>query len=93
MSAYRTLLSSSTRTRIIAPQLRTQTVAVRQYSSPLKVFMDTIKDQIKKDKELQQGVKSLQDESGKFADRDALKKAKEMYEKAKVINIYIYKYN
>ncbi|KAG2223238.1 hypothetical protein INT45_006119 [Circinella minor] len=84
MSAYRTLLSSSTRTRIIAPQLRTQTVAVRQYSSPFKVFMDTIKDQIKKDKELQQGVKSLQDESGKLAESDALKKAKEMYEKAKL---------
>ncbi|KAI7856078.1 hypothetical protein BDC45DRAFT_504252 [Circinella umbellata] len=84
MSAYRTLLSSSTRTRIIAPQLRTQTVAVRQYSSPFRVFMDTIKDQIKKDKELQDGVKSLQDESGKFAESDALKKAKEMYEKAKL---------
>ncbi|KAI8143991.1 hypothetical protein BJV82DRAFT_557765 [Fennellomyces sp. T-0311] len=83
MSAYRTLLSSSARTRIV-PHLRTQATSVRHYSSPLKVFMDTIRDQIKKDKELQQGVKSLQDESGKLAESDALKKAKEMYEKAKV---------
>ncbi|KAI9274504.1 hypothetical protein BDA99DRAFT_497717 [Phascolomyces articulosus] len=84
MSAYRTLLSTSARTRIVAPQLRTQNTTVRHYSSPFKVFMDTIKDQIKKDKELQQGVKSLQDESGKLNESEALKKAKEMYEKAKL---------
>lgn len=56
---------------------------VRHYSSPLKVFMDTIRDQMKKNKDLQEGVKSLQDESGKLAESDALRKAKEMYEKAK----------
>lgn len=39
---------------------------------------------MKKNKDLQEGVKSLQDESGKLAESDALRKAKEMYEKAKV---------
>lgn len=46
--------------------------------------MDTIKEQMNKNKDVQQGVKSLQDESGKFADSEALKRAKEMFEKAKV---------
>ncbi|KAI9313415.1 hypothetical protein BX666DRAFT_684709 [Dichotomocladium elegans] len=80
MSAYRSLLLSSSRARIVP---RAQPQAVRHYSSPLKVFMDTIREQVKKNKELQQGVKSLQDESGKVSESDALKKAKEMYEKAK----------
>lgn len=71
------------RTRLV-PSTRVQAVSVRHYSSPLKVFVDTIREQIKKNKEIQEGVKSLQDESGKLAESDALKKAKEMYEKAKV---------
>lgn len=83
MSAYRSLLSSSARVRL-APRAAQHTMPVRHYSSPLKVFMDTIRDQMKKNKDLQEGVKSLQDESGKLAESDALRKAKEMYEKAKV---------
>lgn len=74
---------SAARTRLV-PAARLQAVPVRHYSSPLKVFVDTIREQIKKNKEIQEGVKSLQDESGKLAESDALKKAKEMYEKAKV---------
>ncbi|CAM0143157.1 protein translocase subunit [Umbelopsis sp. WA50703] len=58
------------------------TTSVR-HSSILKAFVDTIKDQVKKNKDLQQGVKSLQDESGKVYDSEALKKARELYEKAK----------
>jgi import inner membrane translocase subunit TIM44 len=49
-----------------------------------KAFVETIKDQVKKSSDLQQGVKSLQDESGKVYDSEALKKARELYEKAKV---------
>jgi hypothetical protein len=60
------------------------TTSVR-HSSILKAFVDTIKDQVKKNKDLQQGVKSLQDESGKVYDSEALKKARELYEKAKVM--------
>ncbi|KAF9908755.1 protein translocase subunit [Linnemannia zychae] len=46
-------------------------------------FVETLKEQIKKNKELQDSVKKLQDESGKAGDSDALKKAKEAFEKAK----------
>lgn len=42
--------------------------------------MDTLKDQMKKDKD----IKTLQDETGRLNDSEALKKAKEMFEKAKV---------
>lgn len=42
--------------------------------------MDTLKDQMKKEK----NVKTLQDESGRLNDSETLKKAKEMFEKARV---------
>lgn len=60
------------------------TTSVR-HSSVFKAFIDTIKDQVKKNQDLQQGVKSLQDESGKVYDSEALKKARDLYEKAKVM--------
>lgn len=47
-------------------------------------FIETFKEQIKKNKELQESMKKLQDESGKVGDSDALKKAKDAFEKAKV---------
>ncbi|KAG1453046.1 hypothetical protein G6F56_007666 [Rhizopus delemar] len=53
--------------------------SVRHYSSPFRVFMDTLKDQMKKEK----NVKTLQDESGRLNDSETLKKAKEMFEKAR----------
>ncbi|KAF9108530.1 protein translocase subunit [Mortierella sp. GBA35] len=46
-------------------------------------FVETLKEQIKKNKELQDSVKKLQDESGKAGDSDALKKAKDAFERAK----------
>jgi import inner membrane translocase subunit TIM44 len=47
-------------------------------------FVETLKEQIKKNKELQDSVKKLQDESGKVGESDALKKAREAFDKAKV---------
>ncbi|ORX97645.1 TIM44 subunit of mitochondria import inner membrane translocase [Basidiobolus meristosporus CBS 931.73] len=46
-------------------------------------FMDTIKAQIARNKELKEGVKKLQEETTKISDSDALKRAKELFEKAK----------
>ncbi|KAF9436507.1 protein translocase subunit [Entomortierella beljakovae] len=46
-------------------------------------FVETLKEQIKKNRELQESVKKLQDESGKVGDSDALKRAKDVFEKAK----------
>ncbi|CAO3642821.1 unnamed protein product [Cunninghamella echinulata] len=87
MSGYRRLLINSTLTtrQVVRSTTPTtfNTTAVRHYSSPIKVFVNTIKEQLQKNKEVQQGVKFLQDESGRFADSEALKKAKEMFEKAK----------
>jgi import inner membrane translocase subunit TIM44 len=59
----------------------TRYTTVRHYSSPFRVFIDTVKEQMSKSKE----VKTLQDESTKLSDSDALKRAKELFEKAKVI--------
>lgn len=78
MSAYRALLTSTSRARLTTNSVRYQNV--RHYSSPFKVFMDTIKEQMSKSKD----IKNLQDESGRLNDSEALKKAKEMFEKAKV---------
>lgn len=87
-SVYRSLLLSKTAAAATVRNRVASQTQVRHYTSPLKVFVDTIKEQIKKSKEIQEGVKSLQDESGKLAESDALKKAKEIYEKAKVRNGY-----
>ncbi|KAF9360742.1 protein translocase subunit [Mortierella sp. NVP85] len=46
-------------------------------------FVETFREQIKKNKELQESMKKLQDESGKVGDSDTLKKAKDAFEKAK----------
>ncbi|KAK9695661.1 protein translocase subunit [Basidiobolus ranarum] len=46
-------------------------------------FMETIKAQIARNKELKEGVQKLQEETTKLSDSDALKRAKELFEKAK----------
>lgn len=81
MSAYKALLTSTSRARLTTNVVRyQQKTTARHYSSPFKVFMDTIKEQMAKGNE----VKNLQDEAGRINDSEALKKAKEMFEKAKV---------
>ncbi|KAF9939477.1 protein translocase subunit [Mortierella antarctica] len=51
--------------------------------SAFSKFVETLKEQIKKNKELQDSVKKLQDESGKVGESDALRKAKDAFGKAK----------
>ncbi|KAF9975642.1 protein translocase subunit [Modicella reniformis] len=59
-------------------------VSVRYESqSAFGKFVETLKEQIKKNKELQNSVKKLHDESGKVGDSDTLKRAKDAFEKAK----------
>ncbi|CAG8477591.1 16843_t:CDS:2 [Funneliformis mosseae] len=55
----------------------------RYYTTPFEKFVETIKEQVQKNKELQQNVKLLQDQAGQFGESDALRKAKEVYTKAK----------
>ncbi|OAQ26507.1 TIM44 subunit of mitochondria import inner membrane translocase [Linnemannia elongata AG-77] len=64
--------------------IRAPLITARHESqSAFSKFVETLKEQIKKNKELQESVKKLQDESGKAGDSDALKKAKDAFEKAK----------
>ncbi|KAI5959077.1 TIM44 [Candida pseudojiufengensis] len=51
-------------------------------SSPLKVFLDTFKQEVQKSAELKENIKALQDESGRMAESEAFKRAKEAYAKA-----------
>lgn len=50
--------------------------------SPLKVFFDTFKAEVKKSSELKDNIKALQDQSGRVADSEAFRKAKEAFDKA-----------
>lgn len=50
--------------------------------SPLQIFTETFRQEWKKSKELQDGIKALQDETGKIGESDAYKKAREAYQKA-----------
>lgn len=50
--------------------------------SPLKVFFDTFKAEVKKSSELKENIKALQDETGKVADSEAFRKAKEAFDQA-----------
>lgn len=46
--------------------------------------MDVLKDELKKNRELQDNVKQLQGDVDKFQDSGAMKKAKAAYERARV---------
>lgn len=50
--------------------------------SPMKVFFDTFRSEVKKSNELKDNIKALQDETGRLGESDAFRKAKEAYEKA-----------
>lgn len=54
----------------------------RPPSSPMKVFFDTFRQEVKKSAELKENIKALQDESGRMAESEAFKRAKEAYAKA-----------
>ncbi|RUS21514.1 hypothetical protein BC937DRAFT_92448 [Endogone sp. FLAS-F59071] len=53
--------------------------AVRHYTSPFQAFVDVLREQLKKNKDIQQNIKQLQDETGKIADSDTLRRAKEVF--------------
>lgn len=52
--------------------------------SPYQIFVETLKEELKKNKELQDNVKTLQGDVDKFQDSESMKRAKEMYERARV---------
>lgn len=52
--------------------------------SPFQAFVDVMKEEIRKNREFQESVKQLQGEATKVQDSEAMKKAKDVYERARV---------
>ncbi|CAG8488269.1 11787_t:CDS:2 [Paraglomus brasilianum] len=73
-------LSSSRPSARLVPRLYT---LPRRHVSPFTKFFESIKTQVEENKEFQQNVKLLQEEKDKLAELEAMKKAKELYNKAK----------
>ncbi|RIA95777.1 hypothetical protein C1645_816213 [Glomus cerebriforme] len=77
-------ISNTLRTRSrLSIQQNYRSTQTRCYTSPIAKFFETINEQIKKNKELQHNVKLLQDQAGQLGESDTLRKAKEVYTKAK----------
>lgn len=52
--------------------------------SPFQTFVEVLKEELKKNRELQDNVKQLQGDVDKFQDSEAMKKARAAYERARV---------
>lgn len=52
--------------------------------SPYQIFVETLKEELKKNQDLQDNVKQLQGDVDKLQDSESMKRAKEMYERARV---------
>lgn len=63
-------------------QLHHSSVLRNKPQSPLEVFFKTFRSEIQKSAELKENIKALQDETGRVAELDAFKRAKEAYDKA-----------
>lgn len=59
--------------------------------SPFQTFVDVLKEELRKDRELQDNVKQLQGDVDKFQDSEAMKKARAAYERARVCVCRIFK--
>ncbi|KAL1708400.1 hypothetical protein EV121DRAFT_254415 [Schizophyllum commune] len=52
--------------------------------SPFQTFVDVLKDELRKNRELQDNVKQLQGDVDKFQDSEAMKRARDAYERARL---------
>ncbi|CAE6513782.1 unnamed protein product [Rhizoctonia solani] len=59
-----------------------------EIKSPFQTFVDVLKEEIQKNRELQQNVKQLQGDVDKFQDSEAMKQARDMYERARASRIH-----
>ena len=55
----------------------------RLEKTPVQVFFDTFRKELKKSKELQSDIKALQDETGRLSESTAFKRAKDALDKSK----------
>ena len=58
--------------------------------SPFQTFVDVLKEELRKNRELQDNVKQLQGDVEKFQDSEAMKRAREAYERARVRIQFVY---
>jgi import inner membrane translocase subunit TIM44 len=52
--------------------------------SPFQTFVDVLKEELQKNRELQDNVRQLQGDVDKFQDSEAMKRARAAYERARV---------
>ena len=52
--------------------------------SPFQTFVEVLRDELRKNRELQDNVKQLQGDVEKFQDSEAMKRARDAYERARV---------
>lgn len=52
--------------------------------SPFQTFVDVLKEELRKNREFAENVKQLQGDVDKFQDSEAMKKARDAYERARV---------
>lgn len=52
--------------------------------SPFQTFVDVLRDELRKNRELQENVKQLQGDVDKLQDSEAMKRAREVYERARL---------
>jgi len=52
--------------------------------SPFQTFVDVLREELRKNRELQENVKQLQGDVDKFQDSEAMRKARATYERARV---------
>jgi hypothetical protein len=68
------------------PPPEDKTVAGR---SPFQAFVDVLKEEVRKNREWQESVKQLAGERDKVADSETMRRAKEVYERARVRRLFL----
>lgn len=68
----------------IAPFHSTSSRSDELPKSPFQTFVDVLRDELRKNRELQENVKQLQGDVDKLQDSEAMRKARAAYERARV---------
>ncbi|WFD24125.1 protein translocase subunit [Malassezia equina] len=72
-----------------APRVRALHASARRFDvprSPFQVFVETLRSELTKSREFQDNLKQLQGQSEKFQDSETMRKAREAYERARIIS-------
>ncbi|KAG8689739.1 protein translocase subunit [Ceratobasidium sp. 395] len=83
-TARRTHVPPAILLRSTAAGFHSSTHRRSEIKSPFQTFVDVLKEEIQKNRELQQNVKQLQGDVDKLQDSEAMKRARDMYERARL---------